>query len=650
MLVSFQMDTPPPLSNHPHTGGALFGRLLPQSTEMRPRQNFSTLIVSGRASPEEHEQAIEAGERAGTVLENCPKCNAVLDVSACTPLTETSCPSCGALIKVLREFHLFVLLSKLGQGGAGTVYRAFDETLERDVALKLLRNERTRDRTYIDGLEREAQITASISHPNVVKVYSTGCKNGYFYIAMEIVSGGSLAKRIQKQGTLPEATVLSIGVQIAEGLRAALQRQLLHRDVKPGNILFADRDALKVADFGLALPLSQTADDSGEIWGTPEYIAPEKLLGRGEDARSDIYSLGCTLFHCLAGAPPLDTAVVMEAIKTQVAPAAPNIQDLKPEVSGGTAFVIQRCLETDPANRYQSYDELIEHLEYARNQDHRANTPRPSSPGAAKGSKFQKKTMAAVKMGLLLLVIAGAGSFFALRPKPPRDETVLHPALVPTENLGPAEPSSIASQLGAERFRAVDMQGGYNFDTRTPLSPENPRSYKVSFTHFGLFDVHGIPFEVTDPERSKTGFNITILKTHAPPFPAKVNFSVPALAVRSVHILGGVAQWGWLPNRRDRFMEPVVKLSVIHQGGSSEEFEFRNGMEFADFISRADVPGSTYAEGVATNSHQVRTFSVQLSNPAPVEKLTLESLSAKVSPIFVAMTLELADQADKGKH
>ncbi len=374
----------------------------------------STMILRGDAPREDVVQAVAEMRERDAVSERCSKCDALLDVSECRPLTEIICPCCGGLIKVLVGFHHFVLLSVLGQGGAGTVYRAFDQTLERDVALKLLRNEHTRDPEYLEGLEREALITASMNHPHVVKVYSTGRKNGFYYIAMEIVSGGSLAQRIKRHGRLPEASVLAVGIQLAEGLQAAWLRKLLHRDVKPGNILFTAQDTVKVADFGLAIPLGQADNASGDIWGTPDYIAPEKLLRQGEDVRSDIYSIGCTLFHCLAGAPPLNTEIVMEVIQKQKATAIPNIQNVAPEVSGGMAFVIKRCLEVDPADRYQGYDELIEHLSYVQGQA--ASKPMSgalkkaihSQPNVvARDGMARRGRLAAVVILGLLLVIAG---------------------------------------------------------------------------------------------------------------------------------------------------------------------------------------------------------------------------------------------------
>ncbi len=445
-------------------------RCFPSSMEERIEESLTQMILGGNAPQEQHDQVVDALEEQGAVLEHCQKCNALLDVSGCTPLTETTCPSCGGMIKVLREFHHFVLLSKLGQGGSGTVYRAFDETLERDVALKLLRNQYTRDQAYIDALEREAMITASINHPHVVNVYSTGSKNGYFFIAMEIVSGGSLAQNIDRE-VQSEEKVLSIGIQVAEGLRAAYVRGLLHRDVKPGNILFADRESVKVADFGLAIPVSHANDDADELWGTPDYIAPEKLLRRGEDLRSDIYSLGCTLFHCLAGAPPVDTTTVMRLLEHEVVQPAPNIQEVAPHISGSTAFVLKRSLEINPDDRYQSYDELIEHLEYARDQRLEATLASAVAPTKQRTQRLEARPKMGFMWGAiaaLVVVAASATGYLALHSS----QQVATQASARTTKGDPAESAPTAASNGARRTPApppapvlpAGLAGWWKFD------------------------------------------------------------------------------------------------------------------------------------------------------------------------------------------
>lgn len=305
---------------------------------------------------------------AEPLLHTCPNCAALLDVSDQEPFSEIHCPSCNTAMRVRTRFDHFEMLEYIASGGMGTVYKARDVNLNRIVALKLLRKEFNADLDYIEKLETEAKITASVAHPCVVEVFSFGCDQGIYYIAMELVDKGSLDDLMNLQVRIAEVQVLQIGIQIAKGLRAAYHAGLIHRDVKPGNILFADAHTAKIVDFGLAMPLEQAKEGEEEIWGTPYYVAPEKLNHDPEDFRSDIYSLGGTLFHALAGRPPFEaenaSLVALKHLKNQ----AVSLQAFAPDISSPTAYVINRTLAKSPDDRYQSYDELIEHLEYARTQ------------------------------------------------------------------------------------------------------------------------------------------------------------------------------------------------------------------------------------------------------------------------------------------
>jgi len=305
---------------------------------------------------------------AEPLVHTCPSCGALLDVSEIEPFTEVNCPTCNTSMRVRTQFDHFELLEFLASGGMGTVYKARDLNLNRIIALKLMRKEFSEDAEYIAKLETEAKLTASVAHPFVVQVFSFGCDQGVYYIAMELVDKGSLDDLMTLQGRVAEAQVLEIGIQVAQGLRAAYRVGLIHRDVKPGNILFADSHTAKVVDFGLAMPLEKAKEGEEEIWGTPYYVAPEKLNHEPEDFRSDIYSLGGTLFHAVAGRPPFEalnaSLVALKHLKSQ----AVSLQAFAPDVSSPTAYVINRTLAKNPDDRYQSYDELIEHLEYARSQ------------------------------------------------------------------------------------------------------------------------------------------------------------------------------------------------------------------------------------------------------------------------------------------
>jgi len=335
-----------------------------------------------------------------SLIQSCPECGTEIDVSEQEPLSAVLCPSCGAPSVVATQIDHFELLDLLGRGGMGAVYRAHDTSLDRTVALKLLRRCDDASEDQIAQLANEAAITASINHPNVVKVFTTGMDRGRFYIAMELVDQGTLDSLIDLQGRVAEAQVLEVGIQIAQGLRAAQQAGLIHRDVKPGNILFADAHTAKIVDFGLAIFMEDEEKVRGEIWGTPYYVAPEKLDNKPEDFRSDIYSLGGTLFHALAGRPPFEaenaSLVALKHLKSQ----AVSLQAFAPWVSGSTAFVINRTLNKDPEQRYQSYDELIEHLEYALTELQNAK------PQAAKRVVVESATQASLMGWLSLLLIA----------------------------------------------------------------------------------------------------------------------------------------------------------------------------------------------------------------------------------------------------
>ncbi len=302
------------------------------------------------------------------ILQTCTACGALIDVTDEEPFALMHCPACGTAQRVRRSFDAFELQEILGAGGMGAVYRALDTNLNRTVALKLLRKEFSTDQEFVKQFEKEASITASINHPNVVKVYTAGQDHGLVYIAMELVDKGSLDDLMNLQGRVAEAQVLEVGIHIAKGLNAALQRGLIHRDVKPGNILFADAHSAKIVDFGLAVLQEHAGTVAGDVWGTPYYVAPEKLDHQPEDFRSDLYSLGATLFHAVAGRPPFEaetaSMVALKHLKSQ----AVSLQAFAPDVSSATAYVINKTLEKDPKNRYQSYEELIEHLEYAREQ------------------------------------------------------------------------------------------------------------------------------------------------------------------------------------------------------------------------------------------------------------------------------------------
>ena len=298
-------------------------------------------------------------------LSTCPVCQRQIDVTSLEPFTKLKCPFCGQMVRVRRRFDQFMIIRQIGEGGMSRVFEAEDETLGRRVALKILNRQYSRDSVRLEQFRREAHITANVTHPNVIKLYSVGYDQGYFYIAMELVGGGSLEQRIRREGHLKEAEALRIGREVAEGLRAAQQLTLIHRDVKPANILFTETGTAKVVDFGLALFVDRGGDQSGEIWATPYYVAPEKVIDNKEDYRSDIFSLGATLYHAMTGNPPhkADTNAIEDLRRIKCKRVTLGESGLR--FSPRTEHVINGMLSFSPEERFANYSEVVEEMRLA---------------------------------------------------------------------------------------------------------------------------------------------------------------------------------------------------------------------------------------------------------------------------------------------
>ncbi len=409
------------------------------------------------------EVAIDAGATTGRVIEACPLCKTLMDVTEQPPLSQVRCPCCGQHLRAHRQFNNYRLLELLGEGGMGSVYKAVDLNLNREVALKILKKECSANAEERAELEEEARIIASINHPHVVKVFSFGEDQGQFYLAMELAEKGSLDDLMTVQQRLSEAQVLKVGIQIAEGLDAALEHNLIHRDIKPGNILFADPHTAKLVDFGLAVVMDEVAHARGEIWGTPYYIAPEKLDNQPEDFRSDIYSLGGTLFHALAGRPPYEAETASTLALKQLMSQPVSLQAFAPDVSSETAYVVNRMLAKNPAERYASYPELVEHLSYARTKLlERGTHPHKAKERVVMETQAAKNVSGLLALGLLSIILVACVLVY-----------LFHDEIFGTRNSPAVDYSHVEEEFG----RAVQLLGQgqaqralLEFDRLAPLS------------------------------------------------------------------------------------------------------------------------------------------------------------------------------------
>ncbi len=298
----------------------------------------------------------------------------LIDVSKEDIFAKIHCAGCGTWMRVRQIFANFEIQGLLGEGGQGMVYRATDLKLNRPLAVKVIRKEFSKDKSFKKRFESEAKITASLNHPNIVKVYSYGEDQGMMYLAMEMVASGSLDAMMADAAKVPEDRALEVGAQIAQGLRAGLEKGLIHRDIKPGNILFAKDGTSKIVDFGLAILVEKQSEEEGEMWATPYYVAPEKLDGTPEDFRSDMYSLAATLFHAIAGRPPFITETNSMGELKKIKSRPVHLLSFAPGVCNATAFVIDKALSANPKDRFESYDAFIENLEFARAEIRKAHS------------------------------------------------------------------------------------------------------------------------------------------------------------------------------------------------------------------------------------------------------------------------------------
>src|ERR1043166_9412754 len=352
-------------------------------------------------------------ESSASALQTCPACGAAVDTSDAEPLARVECPNCGEKVRADRKFDHFVLVETLGVGGMGTVYKARDTLLDRFVALKLLRQDLGTGIDYAAQLQQEARVAASVNHPNVVQVFSSGTDHGQFYVVMELVDHGSLDDFIEQRKRLSEKQVLESGIQVAKGLRAAHRKGLIHCDVKPANILFVDEHTAKIGDFGLAGVAAQSTETRSEIWATPYYVAPERLNNELPDFRSDIYGLGATLFHAIAGRAPIEGETNSSVALRQLKNRPLDLRQIVPEVSEATARVFHRMIAPEPAQRFSSYDELVAELETARDSlNGKENVDLANS-------QQKRRPVLAIGIGALVAIIAIAGLFFARNAPPP---------------------------------------------------------------------------------------------------------------------------------------------------------------------------------------------------------------------------------------
>jgi len=394
----------------------------------------------------------------------------------------------------------YKLRALLGSGGMAEVYLAHDEVLDRDVALKLLKDQYASDEEFVERFKREARSAASLSHPHIVPIFDWGeSEDGTYYITMEYLLSGTLKDHILQRGALPPQMATEVALQIARALRAAHEHGVIHRDIKPRNILITDSGHVKVADFGIARAAEATTiSDGGDILGSVKYMSPEQAMGERVGPASDLYSLGVVLYEMLTGRVPFEIETPADVPVRHAGGPPPHPREVNPKIPEGVDALVMGLLSTDPEDRHGSAAQLVKELRRVRDGLSPGASPgddattaalgtpaAPTLPAPAPGGTGPRRRrwgLVLTALALLALLIAAGGAIDWTLLRDPGAASV-------SEILGgtPGEPSEGAGKRlsGPEEVKVPGVEGstgqaareriadaGFDTDVRPRKSPQ----------------------------------------------------------------------------------------------------------------------------------------------------------------------------------
>ena len=317
----------------------------------------------------------------------------------------------------------YQIIEEIGRGGMGRIYKVFDTEIDEKVALKLIKPEVAADKGNIERFRNEMKFARQVGHRNVSRMFDLGKHEGTYFITMEYVPGEDLKSFIRRIGQLPVGKAVAIAKQVAEGLIEAHRQGVIHRDLKPRNIIIDREGNAKIMDFGIARSLkSEGMTEKGIMVGTPEYMSPEQTESSDIDQRSDIYSLGILLFEMLTGRIPFEGETPLSIAIKQKTEAPPRPEEFNPGISQDLSQLILKCMEKDPANRYQSSEEVLASLEMIERElpttEITAPRKRPTATREITVTVGLKKTILPIAAVLVLIIAAILLRQLLFRPTP----------------------------------------------------------------------------------------------------------------------------------------------------------------------------------------------------------------------------------------
>ncbi len=405
----------------------------------------------------------------------------------------------------------------VGTGGMSSVFRARDRLLERSVALKILHEHYTDDADYVERFRREARAVAQLAHPNIVTVIDRGEQDGRQFIVFEYVDGENLKELVNREGALPVRDAVELGLQMARALGYAHERGIVHRDVKPQNVILNEDGRAKVTDFGIARSLDvEGVTQTGTVLGTSDYIAPEQAQGQVVDAQTDVYSLGVVLYELLTGEVPFGGESFVAVAMQHVNDPAPSILERRGDVPPRLDLVVQRAMAKRPEDRHGSMDELVADLEGSLREldgygDESERTLVVPAASRRRGKRKRKGKAPVVLIVLALLMLALAGAVY-----------LLVDGVQNRDGGGDSPPPPASVRVAA--VTAYDPEGGDDEHPEVvPAATDgDPASYWTT-EQYNDFSKSGVGIVVES--RPAAALEKLTVTTDTPGFPAKIRAS-----------------------------------------------------------------------------------------------------------------------------
>ncbi len=580
------------------------------------------------------------------------------------------------------------ILEPIGQGGMGVVFLGEHMSLKRRVAIKVLPVEKAKDKLSLERFYREARAAAALSHPNIVGLYDVSQGGGVHFLAMEYVEGTDLQALMAKTGPLHHAQAASYIAQAAAGLSHAHAKGIVHRDIKPGNLILAKDGTIKLLDLGLARSLSNEADaltgllGDGEVAGTADYIAPEQALGHASDERGDIYSLGATLYALVAGHPPFAGSTTQKLMQHQLKDPPSLTKKLAGRVPPALAEVVNKMMAKRPADRYQTPEDVIDalgpwlpapttgnvvgegqkppHTKSVRPRRRPADADADAAPAADEPRRGVP--MWALGLGgvaLTLLVAAGVAwlasgdsqpKVVAALTPPAAAKPAAAPAVAPPDAPKPEKPAPkpagprvitrkpLAAEAGDERFVKLSLDRVVNVTTNRLKFDPNVKDAMV-MTDWSDRRVEGVPFRLMPPQ----GDEPNVVEFYCPhgladSMPKTVTVPV-GVAASQLHFLSGVSAWGH-PCIDSPKGDLVMSVVLRYEGGATEDHRWENGVHFADYVGRFEVPGAKIAIAFE-DRRTVRYLTIAPASDAVIKEIEfVKNDDDKTAPLLMAITAE----------